>query len=231
MFKKKKHLFFDLDHTLWDYATSSDETLRYLWRQYELGLKGVELDDFLDKFSEINGQLWDRFHAGEIGKDVIRTDRFPTIFSELLVQENHMAISMQHDYINVCPTKPYLIKGALEVLETLYDKYKLHIITNGFEEVQDTKLSSGRIKRFFDKVITSSLAGSQKPESEIFEYALREAGANKAESLMIGDNPISDIEGAYHAGIDQVFYNPDNLSCNITPTMEIKSLIELLKYL
>lgn len=231
MFRNKKHLFFDLDHTLWDYETSSDETLKELWEQYRLSSHGVPLNSFLDKFSEVNGQLWDRFHAGEIDKDVIRKDRFPTIYAELSINDNVSASDIQNDYINVCPTKSYLIDGVFELLESLKPRYELHIITNGFEEIQSTKLKSGGIGHFFDQVITSGMAGSQKPETAIFDYALDKAKAKRGESLMIGDNPISDIEGAYRAGIDQVFYNPDDMDCPITPTLEIKSLRELSKYL
>ena len=230
MFKHKKHLFFDLDHTLWDYETSSDETLRELWHQYKLDEKGIDVDRFLQKFSEVNGRLWDRFHAGEIEKDVIRTVRFPAIFADLQVDDQQAAEAMQQDYIYSCPTKPYLIPGALEVLEALAGRYQLHIITNGFEEIQGTKMRSGGIEQFFEVVVTSGMAGSQKPEREIFAYALRKAKARPEESLMIGDNPHSDIEGAYRAGIDQVFYNPHNLECPITPTLEVKSLTEILRY-
>jgi YjjG family noncanonical pyrimidine nucleotidase len=230
MFRNKKHIFFDLDHTLWDYETSSDETLRELWNQYELNNHGVPLNNFLNKFREVNGALWDRFHAGEIDKDVIRKDRFPTIFSELSANNFSSTADIQDDYIQVCPTKSYLIDGALELLESLTGRYELHIITNGFEEIQGTKLKSGRIGHFFDQIITSGMAGSQKPESEIFDYSLTKAKATKNESIMIGDNPISDIHGAYLAGIDQVFYNPDGLECPITPTLEITSMKDLIKY-
>ena len=138
---------------------------------------------------------------------------------------------MQHEYINVCPTKPYLIDGALELLESISGKYGLHIITNGFDEIQGVKLKSSGIEHFFEEVITSGRAGYQKPEKQIFDFAMKEANTNPEESLMIGDNPISDIEGAYLAGIDQVFFNPFNQDCPITPTLEIKSLRELLEHL
>ncbi len=230
MFTHKKHLFFDLDHTLWDYETSSAETLRELWHQYRLADKGVTLDDFLQKFTEINGRLWDRYHAGEIDKNVIRTDRFPAIFADLQVADPHAAEAMQQDYIYTCPTKPYLIPGAFEVLEALSAKYKLHIITNGFEEIQGTKMRSGGIRHFFDVIVTSGKAGSQKPEPKIFAFALDKARAKPEEALMIGDNPHSDIAGAHRAGIDQIFYNPHHLDCPVTPTLEVKSLPEILRY-
>ena len=230
MFRNKTHLFFDLDHTLWDYEACSNETLEELWIDYSLSEKGVPLRSFLQKFSEINEDLWRQLHAGEINKDVIRNDRFPMILSELAIADNGIAIKMQQEYINVCPTKPYLIDGALELLESLSGKYGLHIITNGFDEIQGVKLRSGGIEHFFEEVITSGRAGYQKPEKQIFDYAIKKANAQHENSLMIGDNPISDIEGAYLAGIDQVFFNPDNQKCPVKPTLEIKSLRELLEH-
>ncbi|MEN8250807.1 MAG: YjjG family noncanonical pyrimidine nucleotidase [Bacteroidota bacterium] len=231
MFHTKQHLFFDLDHTLWDYESCSAETLTELWTDYQLESKGVVLNNFLKKFEKVNANLWDQFHAGEIDKDVIRNDRFPTIFDELEIQDNGMANEMQHDYITVCPTKPHLIDGAKELLDYLEGRYKLHIITNGFDEIQGVKLNSGGLSHYFDVIVTSSMANSQKPNKQIFDYAVNKAGATIKESLMIGDNPESDIEGAYLAGIDQVFYNPNNFKCPITPTLEIRSLLELKKYL
>ena len=231
MFRHKKHLFFDLDHTLWDYESCSNETLEELWLEYRLEEKGVLLKNFLQKFSAVNEELWKQLHAGEINKDVIRNDRFPTILSELAIEDNSMAIDLQQDYIQVCPTKPYLIDGALELLESMSGRYGLHIITNGFDEIQDVKLRSGGIEDFFEEVITSGVAGFQKPDKQIFEFALRKVGTKAEDALMIGDNPLSDIEGAYLAGIDQVFYNPFNQQCPITPTLEIKSLRELLKHI
>ena len=231
MFRHKKHLFFDLDHTLWDYESCSNETLEELWLEYRLEEKGVLLKNFLQKFSAVNEELWKQLHAGEINKDVIRNDRFPTILSELAIEDNSMAIDLQQDYIQVCPTKPYLIDGALELLESMSGRYGLHIITNGFDEIQDVKLRSGGIEDYFEEVITSDVAGFQKPDKQIFEFALRKVGTKAEDALMIGDNPLSDIEGAYLAGIDQVFYNPFNQQCPITPTLEIKSLRELLKHI
>ncbi len=231
MFRSKRQLFFDLDHTLWDYEACSKETLEELWVAYNLDERGVPLENFLHKFSEVNEALWQQLHAGLISKDVIRNDRFPTILAELDVVDNTMAEAIQHDYISVCPTKPYLIDGALQLLETIAGRYHLHIITNGFDDIQSVKLRSGGIEHFFDEVITSGVAGYQKPEKQIFEYALAKAKAEPEESLMIGDNPLSDIEGAYLAGIDQVFYNPDNLYCPIKPTLEITSLSTLIRHL
>ena len=231
MFKSKSHLFFDLDHTLWDYETSSNETLAALWMKYKINENGVSQNNFINKFSEINEALWRQLHAGEINKDVIRKERFPTILKELAIGDQSIANEMQAEYIAICPTKPYLIDGALELLASLSGRYGLHIITNGFDEIQSVKLKSSGIEHFFDEIITSGVAGFQKPDKKIFDFALKKVATNSSESLMIGDNPISDIEGAYLAGMEQVFFNPHNQLCPIKPTLEIKSLRELMEHM
>lgn len=230
MFHHKKHIFFDLDHTLWDYETSSDETLNELWSSYELQQWDIPLDSFENKFSRVNAEMWDRFNEGKLSKDAIREERFPRIFDSFGVDDKQVALDMQVDYIGVCPTKPYLIEGARDLLDVLFGKYELYIITNGFEEIQGTKMKSGGLDKYFNIVISSGLVGYQKPEKEIFEHALSLARAEVPESLMIGDNPVSDIEGAYRAGIDQVFLNPNGQKCAVQPTLEVKSLRDLIPY-
>lgn len=230
MFQHKKHIFFDLDHTLWDYETNSEETLTELWNKYDISGHGVALPGFLTKFTEINEKMWDDFNEGIITKDNIRKDRFPSVFNALNINDTAGAEEMQVEYINVCPTKPHLVPGVDELLNKVHGRYELHIITNGFEEIQDIKLKSGGIDKFFKHIISSGRVGIQKPNRKIFDYALDLAGTNAADSLMIGDNPVSDIKGAFNAGIDQVFYNPNGLSCPVRPTLEIKSMNELLAY-
>lgn len=231
MFKHKQHLFFDLDHTLWDYEANSAETLNELWDAYRLQDRDVELPDFLATFTRINEAMWDDLHAGKISKDVIRQERFPRVLQELNVIENTIAIKMQGEYIDVCPTKPYLVDGVMDLLEAIHGKYEMHIITNGFHEIQAVKLKSGGIGHFFKHVITSGMVGYQKPDRQIFDYAMNLAQSAPSNSLMIGDNPISDIQGAYLAGIDQVFYNPNKLGCPVKPTLEISSMNDLIPQL
>jgi len=230
MFKHKKHIFFDLDHTLWDYETNSGETLTELYDKYELNNWKVSLDAFLEKFTQINEDLWDQFHNEQITKEVIRNERFPAVMNAFQINSEEVAERMGVDYLTVCPTKPHLVDGAEELLKAMQGKYELHIITNGFDEIQSVKLDSGKISHYFNHVITSGMVGFQKPNKEIFDYALDLAKATTSNSIMIGDNPISDVEGAYLAGIDQIFYNPNKLECNIKPTLEVTSLRELLKH-
>lgn len=227
----KKHLFFDLDHTLWDYETNSNETLVELWQTYSLGDEGVNQLEFLTQFGVVNNQLWDLFHQGIIGKDTIRNDRFKKIFNSLEVDHLHFVEQIQEDYLAICPTKPNVITDAHMVLEALAPHYNLHIITNGFDEIQSIKLGQSGLTPFFDKIITSGGSGFQKPEPGIFEYALQLAQTTAKESVMIGDNPESDIVGAANAGIAQIFYNPQGSTCRIKPTAEIQQLRSLLDLL
>lgn len=231
MFHHKKHLFFDLDHTLWDYESNSEETLTELWTKYDIAVHGVDLPGFIGKFTEINEKMWDDFHEGLISKETIRQERFPSVYKALNIDDTAGAEFMQVDYINVCPTKPHLVSGVAALLQQVAEKYELHIITNGFDEIQGIKLQSGAIAHYFNHIISSGQVGYRKPDKRIFEHALTLAGATPEESLMIGDNPVSDIKGAFLAGIDQVFYNPNGLDCPVEPTLEIKSMSELSKFL
>ena len=228
MFQHKKHLFFDLDHTLWDFDYNSSETLSELWNRFELAEFDIPLNDFLIQFKEINEAMWEKLNVGLISKDEIRHERFPTVLKAFKVVNHTLAEDIAAEYIGICPTKPHLVDGAQELLNKIQDKYELHIITNGFDDIQDTKLSSGGIKHFFKHIITSGTTGYKKPDRQIFDHALKLAGADIATSLMIGDNPVSDIQGAYSVGLDQVFYNPYKVSCPVIPTLEISSMRELL---
>ena len=230
MFRNKKHLFFDLDHTLWDFDYNSSETLTELWSQFELDHLDIELDQFLIRFKEINEAMWEKLNVGKISKDEIRHERFPTVLKAFNVVDNTLASKIAAEYIDICPTKPHLIDGAKELLNNIQDRYELHIITNGFDEIQETKLNSGGIKHFFKHIITSGTTGYKKPDRQIFDHALNLAGADLESSLMIGDNPISDIQGAHLIGLDQVFYNPNKLMCPVSPTLEITSMRELLPH-
>jgi putative hydrolase of the HAD superfamily len=227
MFKHKKHLFFDLDHTLWDFDYNSSETLSELWNRFELNRLEIQLEPFLVNFKTINEAMWEKLNIGLIDKDEIRHQRFPTVLKSFNVVDHTLANEIASEYINICPTKPHLIDGALDLLNNIKDNYELFIITNGFDEIQDTKLNSGGIKHFFKNIITSGAIGHKKPERQIFDHALEVAGAQLETSLMIGDNPIADIQGAHAIGLEQVFYNPYKLRCPVTPTLEISSMREL----
>jgi putative hydrolase of the HAD superfamily len=226
--KKYKSVFFDLDHTLWDYDTNSYETLNELYLQHKINaISGIEFYHFHDSFQRINLKLWDQYDRGYIGREVIRNDRFKMVLSELGAEDNHLAYQLGEHYSVLSPTKKNLVPNAFEILDYLVSQYPLYLVTNGFEEMQSTKVESGGIRKYFAEVITSEKAGHKKPAKEIFDYTLGLGGFKKEEVIMIGDNLLTDIAGASNAGIDSVFYNPKRELHNTLATFEIANLIEL----
>lgn len=229
---KYKHLFFDLDHTLWDYDANAAAALTDLHVKYDLHQKsGFTADELISNFFLVNYALWDDFNVGAIGKEDIRKHRFPRIYDALGVSHDHIPLNFELEYVDLCPRKKATMPLAHEVLDFLKEKFEIHIITNGFKEIQTRKMASALLSPFFTEVITSESAGYRKPDPRVFEYALDKAGASKQESIMIGDNLIADIGGARNAGIDQAFYNPDRKTYQEEVTYEIQSLGQLMELL
>lgn len=206
--KRYRHLFFDLDHTLWDLRTNSREVLHELHAELDLAARDIPAEEMVEVFEEINTGLWDRYEEGRIEKEVLRVLRFRNTLLRFGVRDDRLARTLGEAYMGRTPQRSALNPGALELLTDLQPHYRIHIITNGFDEVQGVKLASSRITHFFDVVLTSEKAGARKPAPAIFRYALRSAKAEAYESLMIGDNPRADIAGARSVGIDQVHYAP-----------------------
>ncbi len=231
--KKYSCIFFDLDHTLWDYETNSKETLEELYGQYQLREKGIQnFNSFHQRFQEVNAALWVLYDTGQIGSEIIRKERFKQILEAFDAYDEKLNQDISHDYLMTCPNKGNLIPGAITVLEYLKDRsYNLSVITNGFEEIQNLKLTSGNLHGYFDHIITSQKAGHRKPAPEIFQFAMQAHKVQNSESLMIGDNLITDMGGAKKAGIDTVYYNPDSNPHNETLHHEISKLEELLQIL
>ncbi|MCU0354616.1 MAG: YjjG family noncanonical pyrimidine nucleotidase [Cytophagales bacterium] len=208
-----KHLFFDLDDTLWDSRRNADETLRELFAVFRLAEEyGLEEDTFVAVFQRVNYALWDRYSAGEITQQQLRDIRFPLVFGELGIKHLPNGSQMQAFFLATCPRKPHLMPHASEVLQQLRGRYRLHIITNGFDDVQFVKMESSGIAGYFEEVVTSLRAGCQKPNRLIFDYARHRTQAAPADCLMIGDNLLADIAGAQNAEIDHVFYNPGRVT-------------------
>ena len=207
--KNKKHIFFDLDHTIWDFDRNAEETLNELYNTYkldELGLKSCT--DFIAKYTENNHQLWADYHLGKITKDFLRAERFNKTFIQLGIHPDVVPHQFEDDYVSISPTKTNLFEGAENVLSYLQQKYTLHIISNGFKETTLTKMNLSGLNPYFSNVIISEDVGVNKPNPIIFEYALDKAQAFKEESIMIGDSLEADIYGALNFGIDAIFFNP-----------------------
>jgi putative hydrolase of the HAD superfamily len=230
-----RHLLFDLDHTLWDFDRNSNETLTQMHAHYGMAAQ-VSVQAFTHTFIEVNNALWEKHNANIIDQQTLRTTRFPLVFEALGLEMPASSHDLSEMYLSIMPRKPHVLPYAIEILEYLKPKYQLHIITNGFPEIQGIKLRSAGIAHYFDLVITSEVAGCKKPDKGVFEYALRALQILPADCLMIGDNWEADIVGGRNAGIDQVFFNP-NMPPNLpagdasTKTFYIRSLLELRDFL
>jgi putative hydrolase of the HAD superfamily len=226
--KKYKHLFFDLDRTLWDFDASARQTFQDIFHRYKLHNIGIEsVDKLMEVFSQHNDRLWELYRQGAVEKNYLRGIRFELTLQSFGISDTVLAEKMSDDYVYFSPRNVHLFPYAVEVLSTLYERYPLHLITNGFQEVQYTKLEQSGLGSFFSTVTTSEEAGVKKPELGIFSHALSKSGAGASESIMIGDDLLVDLDGAARAGMDTVFFNPDRLSHQHKITFEIHSLREL----
>lgn len=230
--RQYKHILFDLDHTLWDFDRNSLEVLGELYDNYSLhSLGNFSKNDFYKQFTIVNHNLWQLHNAGKIDKTGLRKKRFNLVFSRLGIEAGMVINGIANDYLRLCPAKCYVFPHTFTVLDYLKQKYTMHIITNGFEDVQYVKLKSSRLTNYFIEVITPDAAGSQKPFKEIFEYTLDRINANRSECIMIGDNLETDIVGANNFSMDSIFFNPSKIPHRERVTYEINCLSQLMKIL
>lgn len=226
---KYKHIFFDLDHTLWDFETNSQQVLSQLFRDHKLKEEyGISEPEFISKYAEINAAMWDRFHRNEISRDELRVSRFGKTFKFFGVYAPELENVFPEKYLELLPRQNRLFPDAYQVLDYLKLKYRLHLITNGFEKVQRSKLFHACLEPYFDVIVISEITGFKKPEPEIFQFALDHAKAKAEESVMIGDDITADIEGALNFGMDAVFFNPAGKPYENPKAKQIKDLKELL---
>ncbi|TPG60189.1 YjjG family noncanonical pyrimidine nucleotidase [Hymenobacter nivis] len=226
-----RHLFFDLDHTLWDFETNADETLATLYDRHALARHGADLPAFKRVYSDVNQALWRMYQANKITQKQLREARFVRTLAKLGVAAADVPPTLSAEFTDLLPEKSAVFPHTHETLAYLHKKYTLHLITNGFEDVQHRKLASSNLAQYFDQVITSEHSGHLKPDRRMFAHALQAAGAGAPESLMIGDNLECDVLGAHNAGIDQVYFNPAKRRHFAQVTYEISSLDELRAFL
>lgn len=208
--KRYRHLFFDLDHTLWDFRTNSRIVLLQLYEEMDLLSQGVpHAQDLIEVYEGINAGLWKRYEQGRIDKAVMRVLRFRNTLLHFGIRNDRLAEHIGNEYLERTPRMSALNDGALALLMDLRPHFGLHIITNGFSEVQETKLLSSSIRHLVDHVITSEGAGANKPDVRIFRKALKLSNADVEECLMIGDSITADMEGARAIGMDHAHYAPE----------------------
>ena len=221
-------IFFDLDHTLWDFQKNSALTFDFLLKKYQIN---IDLNKFLNIYIPINFSYWKLYRDEKITKEFLRYNRLKSSFEKLNISLSDDVINkIADDYVISLPVNNFLIKDTILVLDYLRNKYRLHIITNGFTEVQNKKIVNSQIKKYFHSIIDSETVGVKKPNIKIFDYALRVSGARSKNSLMIGDNLEADILGALNAGFHAIHFNNNNEAphehCLILN--ELKSLLECL---
>lgn len=228
---KYEHLFFDLDHTLWDFEANSIETLNELFVAHKLGELIGSKDDFINAYQIINKELWTLYHQNKIDKAVLRNSRFSLALEAFDVINLPLAAKLADDYVQISPYKGKLFPDAHEVLTYLKNKYTLHLITNGFKEVQNIKIKSSKLDQYFNNLFISEEIGFVKPEAGIFHHAVGKAKTIIQKSLMIGDNYEADILGAAGVGMDTVLFNPEKIESDFKATYQIHHLKELMEFL
>ncbi|HEY9185438.1 MAG TPA: YjjG family noncanonical pyrimidine nucleotidase [Salegentibacter sp.] len=200
-----EHIYFDLDHTLWDFDKNSALAFEQMFNQRKIPIR---IEDFLEVYVPVNYKYWELYRENQISKDDLRIGRLKDSFELLKMETSAKTIEeLSIDYIEFLPENNHLLDGSLEILNYLEASYELHIITNGFEEVQHKKLHNSGISKYFTSVTTSEEAGVKKPHSLIFETALNKARAIPSKSLMIGDNLIADVKGAQAYGMSAIYFD------------------------
>ncbi len=227
-----QHIFFDLDHTIWDFDKNAEETLYELFLQHNLRDLGLAAPDvFIETYTRNNHRLWAEYHLGKISKQALREARFKHTFLELGLDEGIIPAGFEDDYVQLCPTKTNLFPDAHEVLKYLSRKYQLYIISNGFMESTKMKIEGCNLGKYFKHVFISEVIGINKPNPQIFEHALKTAGAQKQVSLMIGDSLEADVYGALNFGIDAIYFNPNKTEKPGNVPVQIHHLNELMLFL
>ncbi len=226
---KYKHIFFDLDHTLWDFDANAKESLAELYDFFNLESKAIgSFSQFYHIYLNHNKILWSRYEKGYISVEELKWRRMWRTLLDFHIADEKLAKDMSEFFLEILPTKKRVFDYTYEILEYLTEKkYSLHLITNGFEKTQRLKLNSSDLLKYFTHIVTSECSNSVKPKKEIFEFALNKAKCKNEDAIMIGDNPEADISGAIKAGMDAVFVNYTNGKCGTQPTYTISKLKEL----
>lgn len=226
--KKITDIFFDLDHTLWDFDKNSGLAFQRVFRKHEID---IPLPDFLKVYEPINLEYWRKFREERVTKQELRRGRLSKTFDVLTFDYTiDLLDSLANSYIDELPGDNYLFSNTFETLDYLSEKYTLHIITNGFEEVQRKKINNSGIKKYFATITTSEEVGLKKPHPTVFYTAMEKASVAPDKSIMIGDSFEADILGAQNAGMHTLFYNYRNETVK-KPFIAVKELSEIKDYL
>jgi YjjG family noncanonical pyrimidine nucleotidase len=228
-----KTVFIDLDDTLWDFHANAKSSLQEIYEERNLGQYFDSFDQYFNLYAKRNIELWEMYGKGTISKEALTLERFQHPLIQVGIDNAALAKEIGDQYLGLLPTRTMLVPFAKELLDYLFAKYPLTIVSNGFVEVQYKKLHSCNIGRYFTHVVLSEAAKALKPDKRIFEYALQLNNATAYETIMIGDSYEADIKGAKNADIDQIYYNPNQKpeDKEKQATYQVKSLREILDIL
>jgi len=225
---KLKHIFFDLDRTLWDFERNSKTALIQLFGEFKLDAFVNDFNSFHEVYRKINASYWEDYANGRVTKERLRVGRFHDTLVHFGINDIHLSRTISEGYVKVSPYQTHLFPGTKEVLQQLNDQnYRLHIITNGFKEVQFIKLENSGLRHFFEDVLCSEEVGKNKPNPEIFQAAMQRTGAKSNSSLMIGDDFEADVLGAERCGIRGILFDPHDVYEARQEIERIKSFEEL----
>ena len=230
MLRTIEHIFFDLDRTLWDFDRNSNETLTELFNELQIGEQtGATAEEFIQVYLPINERYWENYRLEKLTQNQLRTGRFSDALAHFGLVNDELSQAIGEAYVARSPHKTALIDGALDLLNHLNSRYHLHIITNGFEEVQHIKMHASGITPFFKEIITSERAGVKKPNPEIFSFAENLTNAKPEQCLMIGDHFEADIEGASNVDWKSIYFEPmGNKDGNHIHVKSLREIISLL---
>lgn len=228
-----KDLFVDFDDTIYDTHGNAEISLAELFDDFGLQRYFGSLEEFTDPYWKTNRELWAQYSKGDITRDYLIVERFrrPLSCGKGLNPDVEYCLKMSDRFLDLCSVKPGLVEGARELLEYLRPKYRMHLCSNGFHEVQYKKLNASDTMKYFDTIILSEDAGVNKPQKGFFDYAFRMSGADAAHTLMIGDNLTTDILGAMAAGLDALYFNPENKPDEEQVKYRVSRLTDIMKIL
>src|SRR5690554_993368 len=207
----KTDIYFDLDHTLWDFEKNASETLMELFDTYRLQNLGIaSATTFIETYNRNNHPLCALYHHGKITKAALREARFADTFREFDIDPKWFPVAFEEDYLRLCPQKTNLFPHTHETLGYLQQKYTLHLISNGFGDASETKVTTCDLKKYFKTIVISERVGFHKPHPQIFHHAVGNADTTIAGSVMVGDSLDADVRGAQNVGMDAIYFNPHN---------------------
>jgi len=226
--KRYKSLFFDLDDTLWDTAYNNKACLEEIYADYQFGRYYASFEDFFDLYMPHNLMLWEKYRNHAIDRRTLILERLLYVLRPMGIDDEAFTLKLNNDFLQRTATKTKIVPGAIELLEYLFTRYRLFILSNGFREIQFLKMKNSGLALYFERLLLSEDIAIQKPHRRIFEYALKNTNSRRSESLMIGDAYEVDITGAQYARIDQLWFNPTRQEAKgQPPTFTVHALAEI----